>query len=423
MSRFVSAEEALRPVRSGQHLVVGSGAAEPQALVAALSAKGPELCDAEVLHLLTLGAAPYAHARFEGRIRHNALFIGPNVRGAVEKGLADYTPCFLSEIPGMFRSGRIRVDAALIQCTPFEGGAASLGVSVDIVKAAVEAADYVVAQVNPRMPWTLGDTLIREDQVDALVLGPEEPIALPVPAPTPAARWIGRDIASLVADGDTLQAGIGAIPDAALAALSAKKDLGIHSEMISDGLYRLWRAGVANGSRKSLHPGKAVGTFAMGSRELYAALDRNPAFEFHPADYVNSPLTIARNERMVSINSALQVDLTGQVCSDSIGTRFYSGFGGQVDFIRGAARSRGGRPIIALPSTARDGRVSRIVDALPEGSGVVTSRGDVHYVVTEHGVASLYGKSLRERAQELIAIAHPDFRSDLRAAARRRRLL
>ncbi|MBI5203275.1 MAG: hypothetical protein HY925_16915 [Elusimicrobia bacterium] len=410
--------EALAPIRSGSHILVGSGAAEPEHLVEGLAAHAPRLADAEVLHLLTLGTAPYSQPYFHGRLRHNALFIGPNVRGAIQEGRADYTPCFLHEVPSLLRSGRIPVDAVLLQATPPENGVCSLGVSVDILKAAVEAASYVVVQANPRMPWTLGDSFIRVEDVDAFV-DHAEPLRELVPAePTAAALWIGRYVAQLVDDGATIQAGIGAIPDAVLSCLSGKRDLGVHSEMISDGVLRLLKSGAITGKRKSLLPGRVVAAFCMGTRALYDAVHRRPEFHFAPVDFVNAPSVIAQNERMVSINSALQVDLTGQVGADSIGRRLYSGVGGQVDFIRGAAASRGGRSIIALPSTAKGGSVSRIVPALSEGTGVVTTRADIDFVVTEYGIASLKGKTLRERALALIQIAHPDFRDELVAAAK-----
>ncbi|MBI4423608.1 MAG: GNAT family N-acetyltransferase [Elusimicrobia bacterium] len=417
-SKVLGLEEALAPLRSGMRILVGSGAAEPQALVDGLAAKAPELADAEVLHLLTLGTAPYAQQRFEGHLRHNALFIGPNVREAVQKGWADYTPCYLHEIPRLLRSGRLQVDAVLVQTTPPEGGACSLGVSVDILKAAVEVAPYVVAQVNRKLPWTLGDSLLRLAELDAIV-GRDEPLPeLPAPEPTAAALWIGRYVAQLVEDGATLQVGIGSIPDAILRCLDGKRDLGVHSEMISDGVLRLWRKGVITGKRKTLLPGRIVTSFCMGSKELYGAVDRRLDFHFGPVDYVNAPSVIAQNERMVAINSALQVDLTGQVGADSLGHRLYSGVGGQVDFIRGASASKGGRSIVALPATAKGGKVSRIVATLSEGTGVVTTRADIDFVVTEYGIASLKGKTIRERTLALIQIAHPDFRESLAAAAK-----
>lgn len=416
--RRMTAQEAVAPIRSGMRVLLGSGAAEPQHLVEALTARGPQLTDTEVVHLLTLGAAPYVQPQFEGHFRHNALFIGPNVREAVRKGAADYTPCFLSEIPRLIRAGRIPVDAVLIEVAPPENGVCSLGVSVDILKAAVESASWVVAQVNPRMPWTLGDSFLRVEDIDAFVSCEEPILELPAAEPTAVALWIGRYAASLIEDGSTLQIGIGSLPDAVLSCLEGKKDLGIHSEMISDGVLRLFEKGVITGRRKSLRPEQIVASFCMGSRRLYDAIDRNPDFQFHPSDYVNSPAVIAQNDRMVAINSALQIDLTGQVGADSLGRRFYSGVGGQVDFIRGASWSKDGRSIIVLPSTAREGAVSRIVPALSEGTGVVTTRADIDFVVTEYGIASLKGKTIVERAVALIAVAHPDHREELAAAAK-----
>ena len=417
--RLVSAQRALAQVRSGQHVLVGSGAAEPQALVEALALRSADLSDIEVLHLMTLGAAPYARTEFEGRLRHNAFFIGSNVRGAVAQGLADYTPCFLSEIPALIRSGRVPVDVALIQVTPPRGGFCSLGVSVDVLKAAVETADYVIAQVNERMPWTEGRSRVSVNDIDAFVRADAPILELPEPELTGASLWIGRYVSTLIEDGATLQVGIGAIPNAVLAALGEKNDLGIHSEMISDGVLDLMAKGVITGKAKTLHRKKIVTSFCMGSRRLYDAVDRNKTFEFHPSDYVNRPEIIARNARMAAINSALQVDLTGQVAADSIGHRFYSGVGGQVDFMRGAACSAGGKSILALPSTAKDGKISRIVLDLEVGTGVVTTRADVDFVVTEYGIASLKGRSVRDRAVALIQIAHPAWRAALATAAKR----
>jgi acyl-CoA hydrolase/RimJ/RimL family protein N-acetyltransferase len=416
---FTPALEALAAVRSGQHVFVGSGCAEPERLVRALAARAPELADVEVLHLLTAGAAPYADPALQGSFRHNAFFIGPNVRASVRAGAADYTPCFLHEIPGLLRSGRLPVDVALVQVSPpGRDGRFSLGISVDVVAAAVESARLVVAQVNPRMPRTGGESLVSAADLDVLVEGDEPLLELPRRPACPEAPAIARWCASLVEDGATLQAGIGAIPDAVLAALKGKRDLGVHTEMFSDGLLPLLASGAVNGRRKTLHRGKVVTSFCMGSRRLYDAVDGDRRFEFRPSDYVNDPFVIARNERMTSINSALQVDLTGQVCADSIGPRFYSGFGGQVDFIRGASRSRGGKSIIALPSTAKGGALSRIAPTLAPGSGVVTTRADVDFVVTEWGIASLKGRSVRERALALISIAHPRFRAGLLEEAR-----
>lgn len=417
--RFVSAAEALSRVRSGQHLFVGSGCAEPELLVRALAARAPELHDVEILHLLTAGVAPYADSTLQASFRHNAFFIGPNVRAAVRAGAADYTPCFLHEIPALLRSGRLPVDVALVQVSPpDERGRFSLGISVDVIPAAIASARLVIAQVNERMPRTNGDTLIAREDLDLLVEGDAPLLEIKPRADCPEAAAISRHCAALIEDGATLQLGIGGIPDAVLAALKTKNDLGVHTEMFSDGLLPLLETGVATGRRKTLHRGKVVASFCMGSSRLYAAVDGDARFEFHPSDYVNDPFVIARNARMTAVNSALQVDLTGQVCADSIGPRFYSGFGGQVDFIRGAARSEGGRSIIALPSTAKAGAVSRIVATLIPGSGVVTTRADVDFVVTEWGIASLKGRTVRERTLALIAIAHPRFRGALLDSAR-----
>jgi acyl-CoA hydrolase/GNAT superfamily N-acetyltransferase len=414
-----SADDALKVVRSGQHIFVGSGAASPQFLVERLTARADYLHAAEIIHIMTLGLAPYALSPVKEAFRHNAFFVGPNVREAVTTGEADYTPIFLSEVASLFRSGRVPLDVALIQVTPpDEHGFCSLGVSVDIVKPAVECARLIIAEVNPRMPRTLGNSFVAADAIDVMV---EHESPLPEvahPAPDDVSRAIGRWVASLVEDGATLQVGIGSIPDAILEGLADKHDLGLHTEMLSDGNLPLIESGVINNARKTLHRGKIIATFVMGTQRLYDFVDNNPLVELHPNEYVNDPFVIAQNERMVAINAAIEVDLTGQVCSDSLGHLFYSGIGGQVDFIRGASRSKGGRPIIALPSTADGGRISRIVPQLKPGAGVVTSRGDVHYVVTEYGVADLYGHNARQRAMALIGIAHPDYRHDLLAFAK-----
>ena len=419
----VSAAQALAPLRSGQRVLVGSGAAAPQELVVALAARAVDLSDVEVLHLMTLAKAPYAAPSFRGHVRHNALFIGANTREAVGAGFADYTPCFLHEVPGLFRSGHLPLDVALVQVAPPRGGVCSLGVSVDVVKAGVESAAYVVALINPNMPWTEGDSTVPVSDIDAFVAGGGPILELPAREATAEALWIGRYVRELIEDDSTIQVGIGAVPDAVLAALSGKKDLGVHSEMISDGVLDLLNAGVVTGRAKSLHPGRVVTSFCMGSRRLYAAVDGNPQFLFHPSDYVNDPAVIASNERMVSINSALLVDLTGQVAADSIGGRLYSGVGGQVDFVRGATASRGGKSIIVLPSTAKKGTVSRIACALSPGTGVVTTRADIDYVVTEYGIASLKAKTIRQRAVALIQIAHPRFRVALAGEAAKAGLL
>ena len=418
-SRIVSAAEAIGKIAPGRRILVGSGAAEPLTLVNALVEYGTDLADNEIVHLLTLGPAPYVRPECEGRFRHSAFFIGPNTREAVQSGRADFIPVFLSEIPRLIHSGRIRVDVVLLQVSPPDRhGHVSLGVSVDVVRAAVDSADLVIAEVNPLMPRTFGDSLVRVTDIDWLV-----PVhtALPELIPEPldeVSLAIGRQVASLIPNGATLQTGIGQIPHAIVQALGNCHDLGVHTEMLSDSIVDLVEAGVITGRKKTLLPGKLVTSFIMGTRRLYDWVDDNPSVELRPSDFTNDPVTIARNDNMVAINSALGVDLTGQVASDTVGGRFFSGIGGQVDFIRGAARSRGGRPIIALPSTAKKGSVSRIQSAFEQGAGVVTSRGDVHYVVTEYGVADLWGKNIRQRATALIEIAHPDFRGELLEAAK-----
>jgi acyl-CoA hydrolase/GNAT superfamily N-acetyltransferase len=417
-----SAADAIRAIRPGRRILIGSGAAEPVGLVESLVKDGDHLADNEIVHLLTLGPAPYVRPELQARFRHVAFFIGENVREAIHEGRADYLPVFLSEIPNLIRSRRIRVDVALIQVSPPDRrGYVSLGVSVDVVRAAVDTADLVLAEVNERMPRTLGDSFLHVDRIDRLV-----PVDVPLleraPQPPDAvALEIGRHVARLIPDGATLQTGIGQIPDAALAALADRHDLGVHTEMLSDGVMALANAGVINGRRKTLLPGKMVTSFIMGSRALYEWAHEHPAIEMRGSDFTNDPGVIRENDAMISINSALAVDLTGQVASDTVGGQFYSGIGGQVDFIRGAARSRGGKAIIAMRSTAKDGAVSRIAPVLEQGAGVVTSRGDVRYVVTEYGIADLWGRTVRDRAMALIAIAHPDHRAELLEGAKRRR--
>lgn len=421
LSKIKTPEEALKVIKPGQRLFIGSGAAAPQELVQALGKQTDELYDTELLHIMTMGMDPTVQKDLHHKFRHSAFFIGANVREAVHECRADYTPIFLSEIPGLFRDGDIHVDVALIQVSPPDcHGFASYGVSVDIVKAATEAARYVIAEVNPQMPRTLGDCVIHLDEVDAIVFGGKAIPELKAGELDEVSKKIGEYAASLIEDGSTLQMGIGSIPNAVLANLDDKKDLGIHTEMFSDGVLPLIEKGVINNKKKTLHRKKIITSFVMGTKKLYDFVDNNPMIEFHPSEYTNDPFIIAQNEKMVAINSALEVDLTGQVCADSIGHRFFSGIGGQVDFVRGAARSKGGKPIIALPSTAKGGTLSRIVVQLSEGAGVVTTRGDVHYVVTEYGVAYLHGKSIRQRTLSLINIAHPKFRKDLLEGAKER---
>ena len=416
--RQTTAEEAVKVVRSGQRILVGSGCSVPQEVLRALMKRAPELADVELIHLMTFGIAPYVDPKYEGSFRHNAFFIGSNVRESIRQGRADYTPVFLSEIPELLTSGQMRLDIALVMVTPPDRfGYCSLGIHPDIMKVGVETAKTVIAQVNHAMPQTHGDTFVHVSDIDHFVLYDEPLLELTDKSIDETSLEIARHVASLIENGSTLQLGIGSMPNAILSLLGNHRDLGIHSEMVSNGVVDLCEGGVITNKRKGLHPGKAVASFAMGTRKLYNFLDDNPFWEFHPTEYVNSPRVIARNNRMVSINSALQVDITGQICADSIGPDFYSGIGGQVDFIRGAAMSPEGKPIIALPSTAKGGTVSRIAPMLDEGAGVVTSRGDVHYVVTEFGISYLHGKTIRERAMALIEIAHPDFRSELRTVA------
>jgi acyl-CoA hydrolase/GNAT superfamily N-acetyltransferase len=422
LERQRDASSAIALVPRGKHVFVASGAAEPVSLVEELAAQADRFADNTVVHLLTLGPAPYTEPRYARAFRHNAIFIGPNVREAVDAGRADYTPVFLSQIPGLMRSRRLPIDVALIQVSPPDRfGYVNLGVSVDVVLAAVETARLVIAEVNPRMPVLHGDGFVHVDRIHAWVPVERPILAVPREAVDDTALEIGRHVAKLVEDRATLQVGIGGIPDAVLRALSNKKDLGVWSEMISDGVMDLVRNGNITGRHKTMDPGKVSASFTFGTQLLYDFVDDNPAFSFHASDRINDPMEVARQHRMVAINSALAVDLTGQVCADSIGARFYSGIGGQVDFIRGAGMCPGGKPIIAMRSTAKNGEVSRVVAALDAGAGVVTSRGDVRYVVTEHGVADLQGKSVRERAMALLALAHPDHRGELLERAKQRR--
>lgn len=415
------AVSALAVVESGMRVLVGSGAAVPSTLVEALGAHADALRDVEVCHLMTLGPSADAITRARGHLRHNAFFAGAETRDAIEAGDADFTPVLLSDLARRF-DGELPIDVALVQATPpDEHGFCSLGVSVDIVKPAIAKARFVIAELNPRMPRTLGDAFVHVSRFTHCV-----DVDHPIPELRPGRRSevdeaIGKHVASIIRDGDTLQIGIGSIPDTVLANLRGHKDLGVHSEMFSDGVVDLVHAGVVTNARKSLHRGKLVASFVMGTNILYDFVDDNPAVEMHPSHYVNDPFVIAQNRAMVAINSALSVDLTGQVCADSIGGRFYSGAGGQVDFVRGAARSEDGRSIIALPSTAKEGEVSRIVAELAAGSGVTTTRSEVCFVVTEYGIAALRGRSVRERAAALVKIAHPRFRDALAAEAKRRR--
>jgi acyl-CoA hydrolase len=412
--KVVSAERAVEIVRSGDRIWVQEGNATPEPLLEALLERANDLRDVEIVHMLTLGKAGYTLPEYAGHFRHNGLFLGQNVRPAVAAGRADYTPIYLSEIERLFWSGEMPLDVAFIQTSPpDEHGYLSLGTSIDCTLSAAQCARQVIAEVNDQMPRTLGDTFLHVSKVAAMVETSRPLLEMPSIPSTDVQHRIARNVAPLIPDGATLQLGIGGIPNAVLESLYDRKDLGIHSEMCPDGVVPLMEAGVITGDRKTLHRGKAVAGFVLGTKRIFDFIHNNPAFEFHPTQYVNDPFVIAQNDRMVAINSAIQVDLTGQVCADSIGVTPYSGFGGQLDFIRGAARSKGGKPIIALPSTARNRRISRIVPVLDPGAGVVTGRAEVHYVVTEHGVAYLWGKTLRQRAEALIEIADPQFRDQL----------
>jgi len=411
---ILNSTKAVAKIKPGQRIFIGTGVAEPLELVRALTKRAYELPDSEIVHLLTFGEAPYAHRELAQYFRINSFFIAENVRDIIQEGLGDYTPIHLSDIPRLFDSGQLPLDAALIQITPpDERGMCSLGVSVDIVKSAAANASLVIAQVNPNMPRTHGDTAIHIHEIDVLVPVDEPILEVHEGTEDEETRHIAEYLASLVEDGSTIEVGIGKIPQSLLRFLKSKKDLGIHTEMISDGIVDLVQAGAVNGSRKKVDKGKVVASFCLGTKKLYDFVDNNPTFAFHPTEYVNDPHIISQQHKMVAINTALEIDLTGQVCADSLGNKFFSGVGGQVDFNRGAAKAHGGKAVIALPSTALGGSVSRIVTHLSPGAGVVTTRAGVNYVVTEYGVAYLHGKSIQERAMALICVAHPKFRAQL----------
>jgi len=423
-NKLVTAEEAVSVISSGDRIYVSGNAATPYFLMRALASRKDELEDVELSHVLLLGEDPFSKPGMEGHFRHNSLFVGPADRKAINEGKADYVPIFLHQIPDLFYSGEMSVDVAMLHLSPpDEHGFMSYGVEVLASKAAAETAKTVIAQVNEKMPRVLGDSFIHISRVHKVVEISEDLPQLEKKPFSEVERKIGHFIADMIDDGSTLQLGIGGIPDAVLFALKGRKDLGIHTEMVSDGVMEAIEEGIITGAKKTFHPNKIILTFLLGSEKLYEFADNNPVFEAHPTDYTNHPFNVSRNDNMVAINSAIEVDITGQICSDSIGTYIYSGFGGQVDFIRGAAHSKGGKPIIALPSTARSGEVSRIVPFLKKGAGVVTTRADVTYVVTEYGVAYLHGKNLPERTKSLIDIAHPKFRPDLTKEAKERNLL
>lgn len=421
--KLVSAQEAVKQVKSGDRVVIAHACGEPSSLVEALVARAPELTEVEIVHMVAMGPAKYAQPGMENSFRHNALFVGGTTRKAVEEKRADYTPCFFSEIPRLFKQNLLSVDVALIQVTPPDAdGFCSYGLSVDYTKAATECAKVVIAQMNQQLPRTSG-AKISLAEIDYIVEKDEPLIELKPPRIDEIEKKIGENVATLIPDGATLQMGIGAIPDAVLLFLNDKKDLGIHSEMFSDGVVFLAEAGVITNRKKNINPGKFMATFLMGTRKLYDFIDNNPAVELQPVDYINDPCIIGQHDQMISINSALQVDLMGQVNAEMIGGRQFSGIGGQVDFVRGASRSAGGKSIIALPATASGGKISRIACELDGGAAVSTSRNDVQYIVTEFGIADLRGKSLRQRAKALIAISHPDFREVLTKEAEEKGIL
>jgi 4-hydroxybutyrate CoA-transferase len=417
--RVVTAAEAVSGIQSGQQIFLQGAAATPMQLLDELVARAPQLERVSIVHLHAEGPGPHLAPAMAGHFRHKALFIGPNARQAVNEGRAEYIPTVLSDIPRLFARGLLPLDAALINVTPPDPhGFCSLGTSVDVTVAAVRHAKVVIAQLNPMIPRTLGDSFIHVDQIDFGVEVSQPPFAHAVPEIGEVERRIGEFVAELVPDGGTLQMGIGAIPSAVALALKEKRDLGIHTEMFTDVIVDLVEAGVLTGARKEVNRGKIVSTFCMGTERLYRFIDDNPMIEMRPADYTNDSAVIRRFRKMIAVNSALEVDLTGQVCADSIGWKLYSGVGGQMDFLRGAALAEEGRAIIALPATAQKGECSRIVPTLRQGAGVVTTRAHVQTVVTEFGVAELHGRSISERARALIAVAAPQFRDELFRFAR-----
>ncbi|MHA1990276.1 MAG: acetyl-CoA hydrolase/transferase family protein [Candidatus Hodarchaeales archaeon] len=420
MTKITTAEEALKVIESNQRIFITGNASTPFPLLDALAerARNKEFENVEALQVLAFGGAPHAEPGLAKQIRVNALFMGHNIRAAVQRGEADYTPIFLGEIPKLFKTQR-RPDVALIHVSPpDEHGFCSFGCEVGISKPAAQVAKVVIAEVNEQMPRTLGDSFIHTSRINHMVVTNRPLPEVTQGTPSKLHEQIAEHISTLIKDGSTLQMGIGGIADAVLKFLKDKRDLGIHTELFADGIVDLVNEGVITNEMKTFHPGKIIAGFLFGTKNLYRFVHNNPLIELHPTDYVNDPFLIARNDNMVSINSAIEVDLTGQVAADSIGQKFYSGIGGQVDFIRGAARSKGGKPIIALPSTTKNDTITRIVPTLKPGAGVVTSRGDVHYVITEYGIANLAGKPVRERVKALIGIAHPKFHDELEKYAK-----
>ncbi|MFW9932331.1 MAG: acetyl-CoA hydrolase/transferase family protein, partial [Candidatus Thorarchaeota archaeon] len=420
-SKVLTANAAIKKIKRGSRIFLGTGCGVPYHLVQELAKLADRMSDNEIVHLLTLGDTPSADLKFQSQFRHNTFFVSENIRAAVADGRADYSPIMLSDIPRLFRSKRMPLDVAMIQVSPpDEHGYCSLGISVDITKAGAESADIVIAQVNENMPVTHGDSFINIKDIDYLVPFTEPLREFESGEGDETISLIGSYVARLIENESTLELGIGALPQAVCNNLleTGVRDLGIHTEMFSDSLIPLIEGGIITNRAKTLHRGKVIASFAMGTKKLYDYIDGNPMFHFHPSEYVNDPYVIGQNKKMIAINSALEIDLTGQVCADSIGHKFYSGIGGQVDFIRGASRSPGGKAVICIQSTAMDDQVSRIVPRLSEGAGVVTTRGDVDVIITEYGLANLHGKTIRERVLSLIAIAHPKFRNQLLEAAK-----
>jgi acyl-CoA hydrolase/GNAT superfamily N-acetyltransferase len=419
--KIMSPNQAISKIRPGARIFIGTGCGQPQVLVSELTSSSNEIVDAEIYHLLTQGEAPYISEEYAKKFRTCSFFLSPNVREGIVSGRGDYVPIFLSEIPELFKLGKIPLDVALIQTSrPDKNGNLSLGISVDIVKAAAENSLMVIAEINDKMPRTYGDSFIPADHVDIMVESNADILEYSLPESDATTQAIARNVASLVEDGSTVEVGIGTIPQAVLRYLHEKNDIGIHTEMFNDAIIPLVESGVINGTRKTINRGRITASFCLGTRKLYDFIHENTIFEFRPSEYVNDPFVICQHNKMIAINVAIEVDMTGQVCSDSIGWNFYSGVGGQVDFNRGAVRAKEGKAIIALPSTAKNGTISRIVPRLTEGAGVVLTRADVHYVVTEYGIAELFGKNIRERVLALANVAHPDFRNEILKEAKTR---
>ncbi len=413
-NKLATAVEAVTHIKSGDRVVFGHACGEPKDTVDAMVKNYEQYKNVEIVHMVAMGKGEYTKPEMAPHFRHNAIFVGGCTRNAIAEGRGDYTPVFFHEVPKLFKKGLLPIDVAMVQVSkPDEHGYCSLGVSVDYTKSAIETAKFVIAEVNDQMPRTYGDTFVHVSELDIIVETSNPITELSPPKIGDVERAIGENCASLIEDGSTLQLGIGAIPDAVLLFLKDKKDLGIHSEMFSDGVLELFESGVINNSKKAIHKGKMIVTFLMGTKRLYDFVDNNPVVEMHPVDYVNDPVVVMKNSKMVSINSCIQVDFMGQVASESIGTVQFSGVGGQVDFVRGASMAEDGKSIIAMPATAAKGKVSRIAPFIDQGSAVTTSRNDVHYIVTEFGIAELKGKTLQQRARNLINIAHPDFRDQL----------